>query len=77
MKLSVSLAADDVAFLDDYAAKAGVASRSAAIQRAIELLRASQLEDAYSAAWDEWSAGDDEPAWQAATGDGVLAGPAR
>ncbi|WP_158888746.1 antitoxin [Amycolatopsis anabasis] len=71
MKLSVSLAEEDVAFIDDYAAKSNVPSRSAVIQRAVELLRASQLEDAYREAWEEWSADEDARAWESAVGDGV------
>jgi Arc/MetJ-type ribon-helix-helix transcriptional regulator len=73
MKLSVSLAEEDVAFIDDYAAKSNVPSRSAVLHRAVELLRASELEDAYSAAWDEWSAAEDAADWDAATADGVPA----
>ncbi|OZM74473.1 antitoxin [Amycolatopsis antarctica] len=70
MKLSVSLAEDDVAFIDDYAARADIRSRSAVIQRAVDLLRTAQLEDAYGAAWDEWT-DEGEQAWDAATGDGI------
>ncbi|GAB2750479.1 ribbon-helix-helix protein, CopG family [Saccharothrix sp. AJ9571] len=72
MKLSVSLSDEDVAFIDHYAAAADVPSRSAVVHRALELLRASQLEDDYRAAWDEWTAHGDEAEWDAATGDGVL-----
>ena len=49
MKLSVSLPDDDIDFLDGYAREHGIQSRSAAVQRAIRLLRASQLESAYAA----------------------------
>ena len=73
MKLSVSLGEEDVAFLDEYAARTNVGSRSAVLHRAIDLLRTSQLEDAYQAAWDEWS-GDEAEAWDAVVSDGVAAG---
>ena len=43
MKVSVSLPGDDVEFLDDYATKQGLDSRSAALQRAVRLLRVSEL----------------------------------
>ncbi|HKS48697.1 MAG TPA: antitoxin [Amycolatopsis sp.] len=74
MKLSVSLGEEDVAFLDEYAAQANVGSRSAVLHRAIELLRASQLESAYQAAWEEWAADPGEAeAWDVTVGDGVAA----
>ena len=70
MKVSVSLPDDDVAYLDGYAAKVGQ-SRSAAVQRAIRLLRAAELGAAYEAAWDEWQAGPDAALWEGAVGDGL------
>ena len=60
MKLSVSLADGDVAFLDEYARAHGIASRSGVLQEALALLRARQLGAAYAAAWDEWTADEDE-----------------
>jgi Arc/MetJ-type ribon-helix-helix transcriptional regulator len=72
MKLSVSLSHEDVAFIDDYAAKANVPSRSAVLHRAVELLRAAELEDSYREAWDEWSAGEDA-GWEATAADGLAA----
>ncbi|TVT42079.1 ribbon-helix-helix protein, CopG family [Amycolatopsis cynarae] len=72
MKLSVSLGEEDVAFLDEYAARTKAGSRSAVLHRAIELLRASQLEDAYQAAWEEWAAAEAED-WETTVGDGVAA----
>ncbi len=59
MKVSVSLPEEDVEFLDNYTKNHRIASRSAALHRAIRLLRASELTDAYSAAFTEWS---DDPA---------------
>jgi Arc/MetJ-type ribon-helix-helix transcriptional regulator len=71
MKLSVSLPDDDVEFLDSYTQAQGMGSRSAAVHKAVGLLRASQLEPAYEEAWTAWSAGDDAAAWDAAAGDGL------
>ncbi len=71
MKVSVSLPEDDVAFVDQYARRRGSASRSSVIQHAIELLRMSELEDAYADAWDDWERGGDEATWSLATDDGI------
>lgn len=71
MKLSVSLPEEDVEFLDGYAARQGIGSRSAAVHRAVRLLRASELGPAYEAAWAEWSGSSDAEVWEAATNDGL------
>jgi Arc/MetJ-type ribon-helix-helix transcriptional regulator len=71
MKVSVSLPDDDVEFLDSYALAQGIDSRSAAVHKAVGLLRASQLEHAYEEAWAAWSADGDAGAWEAAAGDGL------
>lgn len=70
MKVSVSLPDDDVEFLDQYAERVGAGSRSAVLHRAIRLLRASELTDAYEQAWAEWAASDDASAWESTTADG-------
>lgn len=71
MKVSVSLPEDDVEFLDSYAQAQGMGSRSAALHKAVGLLRATQLADAYEEAWDSWEAADDASAWEAVTADGL------
>jgi predicted transcriptional regulator len=71
VKLSVSLSDDDVAALDAYARATGLRSRSAALQHAIRLLRHPDLEQDYTAAWDEWANSGDAVAWESATGDGL------
>jgi Arc/MetJ-type ribon-helix-helix transcriptional regulator len=71
MKLSVSLPEEDVQFLDRYAASQGMASRSAAVHKAVRLLRASELGPAYEEAWAEWEEGEDAELWDSATGDGL------
>ncbi|MFB7270417.1 ribbon-helix-helix protein, CopG family [Streptomyces sp. NPDC056244] len=71
MKISVSLPEEDVSFVDQYAAASESASRSAVIHAAIELLRASRLEEDYAAAFEEWDASDDAAFWERAAGDGL------
>jgi Arc/MetJ-type ribon-helix-helix transcriptional regulator len=71
MKVSVSLPGEDVHFLDEYAREQGLESRSAALHRAVRLLRTSELAGTYEAAWDEWAAQDDGSVWESATGDGL------
>ena len=72
MKVSVSLSDEDVEFLDTYARNhKSVASRSAALQRAVALLRASELSTAYADAWDDWAEGDEADAWESTASDGL------
>jgi len=72
MKLSVSLSEKDVALLDEYARIAGLPSRSAALQRAIQMLRHLNLEREYADAWDEWGSSGEGALWDAAAGDGIV-----
>jgi Arc/MetJ-type ribon-helix-helix transcriptional regulator len=69
MKVSVSVPDEDIEFLDNYVTTHRVASRSAAVQRAIRLLRASELTDAYAVAFTEWADDPSNAAWDTATGD--------
>ncbi len=71
MKLSVSLPAEDVAALDEFAKRSGLASRSAALQHAIRLLRHPDLEQDYAAAWQEWDSSAEAALWSTTTGDGL------
>jgi hypothetical protein len=71
MKVSVSLPAEDVEFLDTYARSHGIDSRSAALHGAVRLLRVSELTSAYEGAWQEWRGNGDAEVWEAATADGV------
>ena len=70
MKISMSLPDEDVTFLDAYAEAKGLASRSAALHKAVRLLRASGLGSAYEAAWLEWG-DENEPVWDATAKDGL------
>lgn len=73
MKVSVSLPGEDVQFLDAYAREQGLESRSAALHRAVRLLRTAELSGTYEAAWEEWAAQDDGTLWESTTGDGLKA----
>ena len=71
MKLSVSLPADDVEFLDSYAESQGIGSRSAVVHKAVRLLRVSELGGAYEQAWAEWAASNEDDLWESTAGDGL------
>lgn len=71
MKLSVSLTDEDVATLDEFARTTGLRSRSAALQRAIGMLRHLELEQDYEAAWNEWEASGEQAIWDASAADGI------
>ncbi|MEX0790649.1 MAG: antitoxin, partial [Actinomycetota bacterium] len=69
--LSISLSEEDVKFLENYARSQGLASRSAALQKAISVLRVSSLGPAYDRAWQEWQDEDSGVDWEPTTGDGL------
>ncbi len=71
MKVSVSLPGEDVQFLDEYAREQGLESRSAAVHRAVRLLRTGELGGAYELAWREWASNDEGGPWESTTGDGL------
>jgi Arc/MetJ-type ribon-helix-helix transcriptional regulator len=71
MKVSISLPDDDVRFLDEFAERRKLDSRSAAVQRAVRLLRTSELEAAYEVAFDEWASSSDAALWDRTTADGL------
>lgn len=75
MKLSVSLTDEDVALLDEYLGRSGLKSRSAVIRRALQLLRRSDLEEDYAAAWDEWASSGEQESWESTLADGVADAP--
>lgn len=70
MKVSVSLPDDDVEFLDTYAERAGIASRSAVLHKAVRLLRASELGAAYEDAWTDWDVSGEQSLWDPTAADG-------
>jgi Arc/MetJ-type ribon-helix-helix transcriptional regulator len=71
MKVSVSLPDEDIEFLDAYAQEQGIGSRSAALHKAVRLLRAVELSDDYQQAWSDWSASDEDSVWDVALTDGL------
>jgi Arc/MetJ-type ribon-helix-helix transcriptional regulator len=71
MKISVSLPAEDVDFLDEYAESQGIESRSAVVHTALRMLRSSKLGDAYADAWREWEESGETEVWAMADGDGL------
>lgn len=71
MKLSVSLPAEDLAVLDEYARAEGLPSRSAAVRHAIRLLRHPDLERDYASAWDDWETSGDQALWETTATDGL------
>jgi Arc/MetJ-type ribon-helix-helix transcriptional regulator len=71
MKVSVSLPEDDVEFLDAYAQAQGIESRSAAVRKAVGLLRVSELGDAYEEAFRAWDDEAEADAWEAVVADGL------
>ena len=72
MKVSVSLPGEDIAFLDEYVQEQGLESRSAALHKAVRLLRAAELGVAYEQAWAEWSTAGDAELWDRTAGDGLV-----
>ena len=71
MKISVSLEAEDVAFLDHYASRHDKGSRSAAVAAAVRALRDEELEDAYSEVFVEWRDSGEQRAWESVVADGL------
>ena len=74
MKVSVSLPDDDVEFLDQFARAKGYESRSAVVHKAVRLLRAAELGDAYFEAWSEWEDLGEASVWDVVVGDGLATG---
>jgi Arc/MetJ-type ribon-helix-helix transcriptional regulator len=71
MKVSISLPDEDLEFLDQYTRQAGLGSRSAALQKAVRLLRTAELSQEYAAAWEEFAADPDAALWETTIGDGL------
>ena len=70
MKVSVSLPDEDVAFLDEFARRQK-STRSAALHKAVRLLRSAGLGAAYEQAWRDWSESGEAETWEAAVSDGL------
>ena len=63
VKVSMNLPEADVDFLDAYAREQGFGSRSAVLRKAVRLLRALGLDDAYEDAWNQWESDGEEAIW--------------
>lgn len=71
MKVSISLPDGDVEFLDAYARSQGLTSRSAAVHKAVRLLRGTELISAYEDAFGSWEGSEEASDWDVTTTDGV------
>jgi Arc/MetJ-type ribon-helix-helix transcriptional regulator len=71
VKVSVSLPEEDVAYIDEYAQRVGAQSRSSVLRQAVALLRLSELETAYAAAFQEWHESEDHALWDNTVSDGL------
>jgi Arc/MetJ-type ribon-helix-helix transcriptional regulator len=71
VKVSLSIPSADVEFLDSYAHEHRIESRSAAVQRAIALLRAAELGDDYELAWEEWEESGEAELWESTAADAL------
>lgn len=71
MKVSVSLPEDDVAYLDESVKKRKFGSRSAALHRAVSVLRAVEHGAAYEDAWRDWFTSNDSDLWEPTSSDGL------
>lgn len=79
MKVHVSARLDSalVRFLETYQRDHDRASRSEALEDAIEALRDRVLEHEYARAMDEWSVSEDATSWDRTSHDGVELDEAR
>jgi hypothetical protein len=71
MKVSLSIPEEDIRFLDNFAREHGIASRSAAVQRSIAMLREVELKEQYKLAMQEWHDSPDSELWERTAGDGI------
>ncbi|MFF5209795.1 hypothetical protein [Streptosporangium sp. NPDC000396] len=71
MTVSVTLSSQDAFFVEDYVNQKRARSRSAAIRKAIRLLRESSLEEDHAAAFGERSMSEGARPWDLTTRDGA------
>lgn len=71
MKVSLSIPDEDIRFLDNFARDHGIASRSAAVQQSIALLRDMELKEHFKIAMREWRESPDSELWESTVGDGL------
>ena len=71
MRSKVRIRQRDATFLDAYAHRWGIPSRSAVLRLAIQKLRHEDLVDSYAMAWAEWDRSPDAALWETTVGDGL------
>ncbi|QAY62869.1 antitoxin [Xylanimonas allomyrinae] len=71
VKLSASLPAADVAYLERYARRHRLPSRSATLHAAVQALRERELETQYAEAYREWEESGEAAIWDATAADGI------
>lgn len=71
MKISVSLSADDLEFLDAETLSGNFPSRSAVVGAALALMRQGSLVAVYDQAFAEWEQSGEAEVWDATVGDGL------
>lgn len=71
-KISISLADETVEALDRFIAQRKFASRSSAIQSAIDQMTSGDLTDEYARAHREWAESGEEDVWGQTSGDGLV-----
>jgi Arc/MetJ-type ribon-helix-helix transcriptional regulator len=67
LRISLSLPAEDVEFLDTFRRAKGFHSRSSVLHFAIYMLQEAQLTSSYEAAWAEWEDTPDGVDWASAS----------
>jgi hypothetical protein len=70
-KLSISVDETYLPFIDNYQRQHNVKTKSEVLERALELLRRTELERAYAEAAEEWRNNPDAKLWENTVGDGL------
>ena len=71
VKLSVSVDQGVVPFIERYQNDHTVRTKSEVVERALELLRKAELEQAYKEAAQDWLENPDAALWENTVGDGI------
>jgi Arc/MetJ-type ribon-helix-helix transcriptional regulator len=71
MKISISLQDEVVEYVDSCVKLQRAANRSAAIQKAIRLMKMMEMAPQYQAEWQEWEKSEDAGLWDNALSDGL------
>ena len=71
IKLSVSVDQTFVPFIERYQHNHTIRTKSEVVERALELLRKAELEQAYKEAAQDWLENPDAALWENTVGDGI------